>query len=100
MEFYKSFFIKQPGQTLSFAKSFFCGLLAGLNAITITFPLDVVRTRLAANTLNSSVKDTHLIKSLKELYLKEGIRGLYKGYSVTFIVNYVINKGLYSFRCY
>ena len=63
-----------------------CGALTGLNAITITFPLDVARTRLACNTENSSVKDSKLWATLINLYKKEGIRGLYKGYSITFLV--------------
>jgi len=89
-EFYKNIFIGNTSN-ISFSKSFICGALAGLNAITITFPLDMMRTRLACNTQNSDVKDTHLIKSLVELFHKEGIRGLYKGYSITFIVRLLLN---------
>jgi len=87
-EFYKNLLIRggDPKKN-SFVRSFFCGALAGLNAITMTFPLDVMRTRLAANTANSSVTDTNLIRSLVALFQTEGIRGLYKGYSITFLVN-------------
>lgn len=93
MEFYKNFFIRDGRGHNTFLRNFICGALSGLNAITITFPLDLMRTRLACNTENSEVNDTHIIKSLKELYRKEGIKGLYKGYSVTFLVrNYLINR--------
>ena len=86
-ELYKSIFMGNDPKDRTFLKSFFCGALAGLNAITLTFPLDVMRTRLAANTANSDVKDTHLFKSLVQLFKNEGIRGLYKGYSITFLVS-------------
>lgn len=62
-----------------------CGGLTGLNAITLTFPLDVARTRLAVDTQNSSIHEKSLTHTLINLWKSEGIRGLYKGYSVTFI---------------
>jgi hypothetical protein len=86
-EFYKNQLMRGDPKNSTFARSFLCGALAGLNSITLTFPLDVMRTRLACNTgVNSSVKDTHLFQSLVNLFKDGGIRGLYKGYSVTVLV--------------
>jgi hypothetical protein len=75
-EFYKYHFNKER----NFSKNMLCGALAGLNAITLTFPLDVARTRMACN------RDSNLIHSIINLYKNDGIRGLYKGYSLVFIV--------------
>jgi hypothetical protein len=47
--------------------------------------LDVARTRLAVDTVNSPVKENSLINSILNLWKTEGFKGLYKGYSVTFI---------------
>jgi hypothetical protein len=86
-EFYKNQLIRgRPERQNKFIPTLMCGALAGLNAITLTFPLDVARTRLACNTLNSDCKETGLIRSLVDLYRKGGISGLYKGYSLVFIV--------------
>jgi hypothetical protein len=86
-EFYKNMFIRgRPERQNSLFYTLICGGLTGLNAITLTFPLDVARTRMCCATQNSNVKDANLIDSLKGLYKSEGVRGLYKGYSITFIV--------------
>ncbi len=86
-EYYKNLFVRGREKKNHILNTFFCGALAGLNAITLTFPLDVARTRLAINTINSPVKETNIFQSLSHLYKTEGIRGLYKGYSICFIVN-------------
>jgi len=53
-EFYKNIFIRgHKRDTNNILFTLLCGALTGLNAITLTFPLDVVRTRLACHTLNS-----------------------------------------------
>jgi hypothetical protein len=75
-----------------------CGGLAGIIAITLTFPLDVARTRLAVNTASSNLKENSLSSTLSSLWKNEGIRGLYKGYSVTFIVLLNFITHLYFIR--
>jgi len=90
MEFYKNIFLLGENNTSrsnSFGFTFLCGALSGLNAITITFPLDVARTRLSINTPNSTLKETGLFRTLIYLLKNEGIKGVYKGYSFAFIVN-------------
>ena len=67
--------------------TFISGALTGLTAQTLTFPLDVARTRLAATTHNSIVQESRLIVSLKYLWQIGGIRGLYKGYAAACVVS-------------
>jgi len=89
MEFYKNMFIrgeKNASRNNSFGYTFLCGALSGLNAITITFPLDVARTRLSINTPNSNLKETGLFRTIIFLLKNEGIKGIYKGYSFAFVV--------------
>lgn len=89
MEFYKNIFLrgeKNNSRINSFGYTFLCGALSGLNAITITFPLDVARTRLSINTTNSHLKESGLFRTLIFLLKNEGIKGVYKGYSFAFIV--------------
>jgi hypothetical protein len=91
-EFYKNVFIRgRADRQNNFFYTLLCGGLTGLNAITLTFPLDVARTRLACVTCNSQVQDVSLRSSLIGLYKSQGIRGLYKGYSITFIVKFYLN---------
>jgi hypothetical protein len=88
MEFYKNIFLRgdQNSSRNQFGYTFLCGALSGLNAITITFPLDVARTRLSINTPNSNLKETGLLRTMVWLVKNEGIKGVYKGYSFAFFV--------------
>ncbi len=63
-------------------RQFLCGGLTGLIASTLTFPLDVARTRLGVTTLHSKIKENRLSLSLYNLWKNDGIRGLYKGYTI------------------
>jgi hypothetical protein len=86
-EFFKNIFIRGNEKIQNkVLYTFLCGGLTGLSAITLTFPLDVARTRLSINTINSPVKDVGIFGCLFKLYKSEGFRGLYKGYSIVFIV--------------
>jgi len=67
--------------------NFLCGGLTGVTAATLTHPLDVARTRLAVTTLHSKINENRLFSSLMNLWKIEGIKGLYKGYSVATFVN-------------
>lgn len=66
----------------------FSGAIAGVTAVSVFYPLETVRTRKQVNS--DSVKSRNsrseiilvgLIRSLTNIYAKEGVRGLYKGYS-------------------
>ena len=83
IEYYKNLFIRDnPKRQNSIFYIFLCGGLTGLTAATFTFPLDVARTRLAATTVNSTIKENRISTSLINLWKNEGLKGLYKGYSV------------------
>ena len=85
-EKYKNFFIRgKPKQKNHLFKLFICGALSGLNAITVTYPLDVSRSILAVQTRENE-KRKGLIEVLVQLYKTGGLRGLYRGYSIVFIV--------------
>lgn len=106
MEFYKNILIRNKKDSLSLWRNFACGILSGINAVTVTFPLDVARTRLSINTPNSDLKETGLFRTIFFLFRKEGIIGIYKGYTFAFFVIkfffffiLIIFKGLDSLCC-
>ncbi|XP_008785494.1 mitochondrial substrate carrier family protein V-like isoform X3 [Phoenix dactylifera] len=59
------------------------GALAGVTAASITYPLDLVRTRLAAQTKTMYYRG--ISHALCAIYRDEGIRGLYKGLGATLL---------------
>ena len=88
-EFLKNILVRGKERKNHIFSTFICGCFAGINAITLTFPLDVARTRLAINTSNSIVKDTNIFQSLNDLYKTEGFKGLFRGYSICFFVLFI-----------
>ncbi|CAL9123618.1 unnamed protein product [Musa textilis] len=61
----------------------FGGGLAGITAASMTYPLDLVRTRLAAQT--NTMYYRGISHSLYAICRDEGIRGLYKGLGATLL---------------
>ncbi|KAI9840957.1 MAG: mitochondrial thiamine pyrophosphate transporter [Sclerophora amabilis] len=59
------------------AESFICGAVAGGIATTATYPLDLLRTRFAAQGTERIY--TSLLASLRDIYRYEGLRGYFKG---------------------
>ena len=85
-EKYKNLLIRgKPKEKYHFFNLFLCGTLSGLNAISITYPLDVSRSILAVQTRENE-KSKGLIEVLVKLYKNDGFRGLYRGYSIVFVV--------------
>jgi hypothetical protein len=56
------------------------GLLTGATLISLTYPLDVLRTRFAIAQKNESI-----IKYSKNVLFNEGMKGFYKGFNVSVI---------------
>jgi len=80
---YKALVLK-PGQrpdTLSFSQLLGVGWLAGVSQSVITYPLEVVRTRL---TLDKGMGGTYrgMFHCGAQTFRDEGVRGLYKGMSM------------------
>ncbi|KAL5567608.1 hypothetical protein UlMin_025571 [Ulmus minor] len=59
------------------------GGLAGITAATTTYPLDLVRTRLAAQT--NIIYYRGIAHALQTIRREEGVRGLYKGLGATLL---------------
>ena len=72
--------------------SFFGGAFAGLTALVVTYPLDIVRTRLTATLFanksmqnGNSVKSKSMVKTFVNIIRYEGVLGLYKGVTPSLI---------------
>ena len=63
-------------------KRFFAGALAGLTAAVVTYPLDMVRARMAVSRLN---RYNTLRHTFSVIYKEEGIRAFYYGFVPTII---------------
>uniref|UniRef100_A0A0E0K3A5 Uncharacterized protein n=1 Tax=Oryza punctata TaxID=4537 RepID=A0A0E0K3A5_ORYPU len=61
------------GQTL------FCGGFAGSTAALFTTPFDVVKTRVQLQALSPISKYDGVLHALKEIFQREGLKGLYRG---------------------
>ncbi|KAI9757985.1 MAG: mitochondrial thiamine pyrophosphate transporter [Chaenotheca gracillima] len=71
------------------AESFICGAAAGAAATTATYPLDLLRTRFAAQGTQKVY--TSLLGSVRDIYRHEGARGYFQGLSagVTQVIPYM-----------
>ncbi|KAM7527022.1 hypothetical protein LguiB_030432 [Lonicera macranthoides] len=63
------------------------GAAAGMLAATFVCPLDVIKTRFQVHGLprldNGSVRGSLIVGSLRQIFHKEGLRGMYRGLSPT-----------------
>ncbi|KAF1820654.1 mitochondrial carrier, partial [Dissoconium aciculare CBS 342.82] len=51
---YKPYFEESPDQPLSAVRRLVCGALAGITSVSVTYPLDIVRTRLSIQSASFS----------------------------------------------
>ncbi len=81
-EKFKNIFIRgNKDRQNKFKYNFICAGGAGWGATAATFPLEVVRTRMAASTKGNTSMSEHSIRaSLIKLFKQDGIRGLFKGF--------------------
>lgn len=86
------------------------GAAAGIIAATFVCPLDVIKTRLQVHGVpkltNGTVKGSLIVGSLKQIFQKEGLRGMYRGLSPTVLallpnwaVYFTMYEQLKSFLC-
>jgi solute carrier family 25 phosphate transporter 23/24/25/41 len=95
MESYKQM-LMEPGKTeLNTARRLTAGALAGLVSVACTYPLDIVRTRLAVqsatlsgHTAAANTKLPGIMPTMIRIYRNEGgIFGLYRGLWPTLLVS-------------
>ena len=56
-----------------------------MTASTLTYPLDLIRTKLSINTSNGEQQS--IVNTGKMIYQEGGIRGLYRGLGATLFVS-------------
>jgi solute carrier family 25 phosphate transporter 23/24/25/41 len=71
-----------PDKPLPMWRQLVAGGLSGATTLTLTYPLDLLRTRLATN---SSGARPNIISTILNTYNGEGIGGFYKGYIISLI---------------
>eukprot|EP00042_Codosiga_hollandica_P038381 m.311917 g.311917 ORF g.311917 m.311917 type:complete len:242 (+) comp55377_c0_seq6:498-1223(+) len=71
-------------RTLDPASRFFCGSAAGAVSVSLTYPLDLMRARLAVQTKANSI-DSGLTSACATTLRKEGVRALFHGLSPTLL---------------
>lgn len=64
---------------------FLCGSFAGMSATACTYPLEVLRTRLAMEKSNFEYKN--VFAGIRKTFNTEGIASLYSGLSIGLLVN-------------
>jgi len=72
----------RPPQLL---EAFFLNAIAGLSGQLVTYPLDVVRRRMQMHIVYGAtphLPPASIRESLRNLFASEGVRGLFKGYSL------------------
>lgn len=69
----------QENQGLSSAEITACGALSKLAASVVTYPSQVVRSRLQQRMESRALQYTGVVDVLRKTVAREGIRGLYKG---------------------
>jgi solute carrier family 25 (mitochondrial phosphate transporter), member 23/24/25/41 len=80
--YYTNAFIKDT----YFESNFVGGALAGLTAVSITYPSDLIRRRLQLQGFDASVpKYNGIIDSIRKIFKYEGIMGFYKGLGITYL---------------
>jgi len=66
--------------TLSYGQLLLSGVLSGLNLVLLTFPLDLIRTRMTLD--KNMVNYNSIFECGKQVLKKEGVYSLYKGLSI------------------
>ena len=86
-EFYKrlnkKLFTKEKSERI--VNNLVCGSMAGITAVTFTYPLDVIRSRLAFQFKGEKFY-TGIIDSIRKIYAeKYSITSFYRGYLITIL---------------
>lgn len=96
-----------PGADLTPITRLLCGGLAGITSVTVTYPLDIVRTRLSIQSASFSElrnvqqsKPDGMYQTMRVMYRNEGgVVALYRGIlpTVAGVAPYVSSKTIPTF---
>lgn len=64
-----------------------CGGLTGMTASSLTYPLDLIRTVLGVKVDGDASKAQSIIGCGKQIYMREGFKGLFRGWPTTMLVS-------------
>ena len=65
--------------------SLILGAVAGVTAVTCTYPSDLIKRRLQMNSVDGVKKYSGILDCIKRIMKDEGIPGYYKGLVLTFL---------------
>ncbi|KKK21165.1 hypothetical protein P175DRAFT_0443933 [Aspergillus ochraceoroseus IBT 24754] len=89
-------------------KVLLCGGIAGIVTWASVFPLDVIKTRLQASTIEPHVEDRPLLQSqrnrrtlnayqlTREVYTTEGVKAFYRGLGVCSLRAFIVNAAQWA----
>lgn len=80
-----------PANTDSNVVNMMAGSFAGASSVIFTYPLDLVRVRLAVVVKKQKRFGFGIIGCIRDIIVHEGIRGLYKGMWPTLMVTITMN---------
>ncbi len=89
-----------PKRQKSYFYNFICGGCAGWISNTLTYPLEVARTRLGASTKDSHINEHTIKQSLVNLWKNNGLKGFFRGFWLSTTVKTNYKLGYDIFCCY
>lgn len=85
-EFYKTKLF--DSKNTSNSSKLICGGFTGMTASFLTYPLDLIRTKLSIRVSANTIDKPSMIGVGKEIFKSEGVRGLYRGCPATMFVSF------------
>ena len=84
------------GTQLSNTSKLICGGLTGMTASTLTYPLDLIRTRLSVHVHKAGAEKPSILGTAKQIYAEGGMRGMYRGLGSTLFVSNRLKRWCHS----
>jgi len=79
--------LQSQGGAKGIAYNMAAGAAAGIIAVSIMYPNDLIKRLLQLNGSKEGAAQQNLVAILNEVYQQEGIKGFYKGYQATVAKN-------------
>jgi solute carrier family 25 carnitine/acylcarnitine transporter 20/29 len=83
--------LKHNRHNIKIYNSFIYGALAGAVNWLITFPIDIVKTKVISDTIRGERRFNNIYDCVSKTYKSEGITGFYRGFSVVLARSLVVN---------